>query len=533
MSHPQISASILNADFGRLGDDVARAAEAGVDSIHLDVMDGHFVDNLTFGPVVVEAVRDRTDLPFHAHLMIEHPLAYADRFAEAGSDLIVFHVEAEDEVGATLEAIVAVGRRPGPGAKPGDRGRRRPPVARTHRPSAGHDRPSRMGWPGVHRRRRSPSSRDLRAEIDRRGLDLPIGVDGGVNLETIGRCGRGRRRGDGRGQRAVPRPGRPRADSASPTRRRGRRGPWSPADRCALPCAPWSPSWRSCWPPAPVRCCRRRSRRPVPPREVAVRVTQLGDDAPLEGVALSADGTSVMTDATGSATLTLLPGRDRSARSSAGHDPASATVPDEGDVALELRSNVGSGHDHRRGGGPRLWRTRLRRRVRGRCRQRQRRRVQPRRRAGGRDARGEAAGIPAGRGRDRREPGRRRRARAVRGARAVRTRGDIRDRRPSRRDARASRQHRGERHGHRRQGDRRAALLGHRPRDRRRGRRHPRRTGVRPRGAPADAQGARHLHHRPHGLDEGQHVRRGAARAGGPQPRHRGAVAGQHRRCMA
>ena len=93
---PQISASILNADFGRLADEVRRADRAGVDSIHLDVMDGHFVDNLTMGPVVVEAVRPASDLPYHAHLMIDNPLVYASRFADAGSDLIVFHVEVSD-----------------------------------------------------------------------------------------------------------------------------------------------------------------------------------------------------------------------------------------------------------------------------------------------------------------------------------------------------------------------------------------------------------------------------------------------------
>ena len=96
---PQISASILNADFASLGDEVRRAADGGVDSIHLDVMDGHFVDNLTIGPVVVEALRPVTDLPFHSHLMITNPLAYAERFADAGSDLIVFHVEADDDPG--------------------------------------------------------------------------------------------------------------------------------------------------------------------------------------------------------------------------------------------------------------------------------------------------------------------------------------------------------------------------------------------------------------------------------------------------
>jgi ribulose-phosphate 3-epimerase len=108
---PQISASILNADFGRLGDEVERAVAGGVDSIHLDVMDGHFVDNLTMGPVVVEAIRPRTDIPFHTHLMIQNPLRNADRFAEAGSDLIVFHIEADDDPRAVIDAIEAAGRR--------------------------------------------------------------------------------------------------------------------------------------------------------------------------------------------------------------------------------------------------------------------------------------------------------------------------------------------------------------------------------------------------------------------------------------
>ncbi len=187
MSHPHISASILTADFGRLGDDVSRAAAAGVDSIHLDVMDGHFVDNLTFGPVVVGAVRDRTDLPFHAHLMIEHPLAYADRFAEAGSDLIVFHIEAADEVDATLKAIHAAGKRPGLALNPETAADAVLPwleridllLVMTVHP----------GWGGqAFIDDILPKLRDLRAEIDRRGLDLPIGVDGGVNLDTIARA---------------------------------------------------------------------------------------------------------------------------------------------------------------------------------------------------------------------------------------------------------------------------------------------------------------------------------------------------------
>ena len=110
---PHISASILTADFSRLGDEVRRADAGGVESLHLDVMDGHFVDNLTMGPVVVEAVRGHSRLPFHSHLMVSNPLALAERFAEAGSDLIVFHVEADDDPDAVIAAIEQSGRRPG------------------------------------------------------------------------------------------------------------------------------------------------------------------------------------------------------------------------------------------------------------------------------------------------------------------------------------------------------------------------------------------------------------------------------------
>src|SRR6476620_1957540 len=107
---PQISASILNADFAKLGAEVRRATAGGVDSIHLDVMDGHFVPNITMGPVVVEAVRPESSLPFHSHLMISEPMYYVDAFAQAGSDLIVFHVEADGDPHELVERIHATGR---------------------------------------------------------------------------------------------------------------------------------------------------------------------------------------------------------------------------------------------------------------------------------------------------------------------------------------------------------------------------------------------------------------------------------------
>jgi len=181
----RISASILNADFSRLGDEVVRADDGGADSIHLDVMDGHFVDNLTFGPVVVESIRARSALPFHAHLMISNPLALAERFADAGSDLIVFHVEADDDPERVIGAIEDAGKRPGLAINPETPSDAALPwldridllLVMTVHP----------GWGGQSFIAEVlPKMRSLADEIERRGLDLPIGVDGGVNLGTIG-----------------------------------------------------------------------------------------------------------------------------------------------------------------------------------------------------------------------------------------------------------------------------------------------------------------------------------------------------------
>ena len=181
---PQISASILNADFSRLGIEVERAIAGGVESIHIDVMDGHFVDNLTLGPVVVGSIRPRTTLPFHSHLMISRPLAYAERFAEAGSDLIVFHVEADDDPRAVIAEIERAGKRPGIALNP------ETPAAAVVALLDAVDLLLVMtvhpGWGGqAFIDDVLPKLRELRDEIDRRGLSLPIGVDGGVNLDTI------------------------------------------------------------------------------------------------------------------------------------------------------------------------------------------------------------------------------------------------------------------------------------------------------------------------------------------------------------
>ena len=182
---PQISASLLNADQAHLGDEARRAIDGGVDSLHFDVMDGHFVEAITIGPVTVQAVRPIASVPYHAHLMVSRPLSQARAFAEAGSDLIVAHLEADDDPAAVIAAIHGLGRAAGLALNP----ETRPEAALPYLESIElllvmSVHPGRGGQaflPEV-----LPKMAWLHDEIERRGLSLPIGVDGGVNAETIG-----------------------------------------------------------------------------------------------------------------------------------------------------------------------------------------------------------------------------------------------------------------------------------------------------------------------------------------------------------
>ena len=109
----RVAPSILSADFGRLAEEVRAVTEAGADWIHVDVMDGHFVPNLTLGPDIVGAIDRATDLPLDVHLMIEHPERYVDRFIENGADYVTVHREVVADLGGLLAKIESLGARGG------------------------------------------------------------------------------------------------------------------------------------------------------------------------------------------------------------------------------------------------------------------------------------------------------------------------------------------------------------------------------------------------------------------------------------
>ena len=183
----KIAPSILSADFSRLGEQVKEAADGGADYIHVDIMDGRFVPNLTIGPEVVRAIRPWTDIPLDVHMMVSEPERFAARFAEAGADIVTVHVEACTHLHRTVQQIAEAGARPGVAINPAT------PVHAVEEVLGDVAQVLVMSVnPGFGGQAFIESSVDkiarTRSLLERCGADVDLEVDGGINVETAGRA---------------------------------------------------------------------------------------------------------------------------------------------------------------------------------------------------------------------------------------------------------------------------------------------------------------------------------------------------------
>jgi ribulose-phosphate 3-epimerase len=184
MPRTLIAPSILSADPGRLAEEVSAVTAAGADLIHVDIMDGHFVPNLTFGPSVVRAVRRATHLPLDIHLMIEHPERWVAEYADAGADIITVHAEAVVHLHRALEAVHGAGKKASVAINPAT------PLEHLRYVLDLVDMVLIMSVdPGFGGQSLIPQVLakigDLRAEASSRGLDVDIEVDGGITVDNV------------------------------------------------------------------------------------------------------------------------------------------------------------------------------------------------------------------------------------------------------------------------------------------------------------------------------------------------------------
>ncbi|WP_394137033.1 ribulose-phosphate 3-epimerase [Cytobacillus oceanisediminis] len=183
----KIAPSILSADFSNLGEEIKDVERGGADYIHVDVMDGHFVPNITIGPLIVDAIRPVTKLPLDVHLMIENPDAYIEAFAKAGADYITVHVEASRHLHRTVHFIKSFGVKAGVVLNPAT------PVNAIEHIIEDIDMVLLMSVnPGFGGQKFIPSVLSKIAAVkemaDSKGLEIEIEIDGGVNEETAKQC---------------------------------------------------------------------------------------------------------------------------------------------------------------------------------------------------------------------------------------------------------------------------------------------------------------------------------------------------------